>query len=183
MLLEFCERIGDRLELGLHPLLGHQFAIAEGLIGALEQLFGGGRGRFPRLRPEQFGRGRGLVLDQLGTGLGLGEAFAHFPGAGFGGGGAAALHQGPDQGDDSDDGGGEKGDEQRGHGPSVSRVCPRGNRSARELRPFLTYQVGRRCRMAWMMVPSSSQSSSPPTGTPRASEVISTPEPARRSAM
>lgn len=44
-------------------------------------------------------------------------------------------------------------------------------------------QAGRRCRRAWMMVPSSSQSSSPPTGTPRAREVISTPEPASRSAM
>src|SRR5690606_35842963 len=35
-------------------------------------------------------------------------------------------------------------------------------------------QAGRRWRSAWMMVPSSSQSSSPPTGTPRAREVIST---------
>ena len=65
----------------------------------------------------------------------------------------------------------------RPHGSSLHPACVRIGR-----RRVSTY-VGRRWRMAWMMVPSSSQSSSPPTGTPRAREVISTPVPARRSAM
>ncbi len=43
--------------------------------------------------------------------------------------------------------------------------------------------VGRLARIAWMMVPSSSQSRSPPTGTPRASEVTLTPAFASRSAI
>ncbi len=44
------------------------------------------------------------------------------------------------------------------------------------------YPAGSRALNAWTMVPSSSQSSSPPTGTPRASEVISTPVSFSRSA-
>ncbi len=44
------------------------------------------------------------------------------------------------------------------------------------------YPAGRRARRAWTIVPSSSQSSSPPTGTPRANEVSSTPVSFSRSA-
>lgn len=48
-----------------------------------------------------------------------------------------------------------------------------------------TPQAGRRARIAWTMVPSSSQSRSPPTGTPRAREVTATwlPVPVNRSAI
>ncbi len=52
--------------------------------------------------------------------------------------------------------------------------------SERRYRPCRP-QAGRRARKAWAMVPSSSQSNSPPTGTPRAREVTETPEGFNRS--
>lgn len=59
-------------------------------------------------------------------------------------------------------------------------------RQARECRERYTPpQAGRRARIAWTMVPSSSQSRSPPTGTPRARDVTATelPLPVNRSAI
>jgi hypothetical protein len=57
--------------------------------------------------------------------------------------------------------------------------CER-QRASKDVRP--SPQAGRRARRAWAMVPSSSQSNSPPTGTPRASMEMVTPQGARRSA-
>ena len=166
LLLELLEGVGHGLELASQLLLGQPLAQLEALVGASEELVGDGPGR---LVLKQLGIAGGHVLDDLDPGGGGLEVEDPRLGAI----GPAPLEHGPDQGDEGQ-GETQEGDQDLG----VHEVFLVRNHR----RVTGCGQAGRRARRAWARVPSSSQSSSPPTGTPRASRVTSAPDPDSRSA-